>query len=155
MGYDALRKGRVSEIGRAYFITTVSKNREPLFNDLYVARIVIKTMKCLHDENYVNSLSWVLMPDHLHWLFQLSDSRLYEFETSLSIVMKRLKSISAQDINKYLNRDGSVWQKAYYDRGLRDNESLKKTARYIVANPLRAGLVDNILEYSHWDAQWL
>ncbi|MCW9047708.1 MAG: transposase [Gammaproteobacteria bacterium] len=100
-----------------------------------MARIVIKTMKCLHDENYVNSLSWALMPDHLHWLFQLSDSYSNKFEATLPSVMKRLKSISAKDINQYLNRDGSVWQKAYYDCGLRNNENLKRTARYIVANP--------------------
>jgi len=104
----------------------VTKNREPLFNDFYVAGIVIKTMKCLHDENYIDSLSWVLMPDHLHWLFQLSDSHSNEFEATLPMVMKRLKSISAKDINQYLNRDGSVWQKTYYDHGLRDNEGLKK-----------------------------
>jgi len=95
------------------------------------------------------------MPDHLHWLFQLSDSYPNKFEAALPTEMKRLKSISAKDNNQYLNRDGSVWQKAYYDRGLRDSESLKKTARYIVANPLRAGLVNNISEYPHWDAHWL
>jgi len=28
-------------------------------------------------------------------------------------------------------------------------------ARYIVANPIRAGLVDNIGQYPYWDAVWL
>jgi len=155
MGYDALRKGRISETNRAYCVTTVTQNREPLFNDLYVARIVINTMKTLHNENYVDSLSWVLMPDHLHWLFQLGDNCSNKLEPTLSVVMKRLKSISAQSINRYLNRNGSVWQKAYYDRGLRDNEDVTQIARYIVANPLRAGLVEYIENYSHWDAAWL
>jgi len=155
MGYDALRKGRQSESNRAYCVTTVTRNREPLFNDLYVARIVINTMKTLHNENYVNSLSWVVMPDHLHWLFQLGDNSSNEFEPTLSSVMKRLKAISAQSINQYLNRKGSIWQKAYYDRGLRDNEDIKQIARYIVANPLRAGLVECVEKYPHWDAAWL
>jgi putative transposase len=28
-------------------------------------------------------------------------------------------------------------------------------ARYIVANPLRAGLVNRVEDYSHWDSIWL
>jgi REP element-mobilizing transposase RayT len=155
MGYNALRKGRVSEINRAYCVTTVTKNREPLFSDFYAARIVINTMKNLHSESCVSSLAWVLMPDHLHWLFQLNADRSNEFESGLSVVMKRLKASSACAINDYLKRTGSVWQKAYYDRGVRDNEDTQKIARYIVANPLRAGLVENISEYPHWDANWL
>ena len=35
------------------------------------------------------------------------------------------------------------------------DEDLKKTARYIVANPLRAGLVKRLGDYPHWDALWL
>jgi len=155
MGYNALRKGRISESNRAYCITTVTKNREPFFYDLYVARIVINTMRNLHKENYVNSLSWVLMPDHLHWLFQLGENRSNEFEPTLAVVMKRLKAASACAINDYLQRTGSIWQKAYYDRGVRDGEDIQKIARYIVANPLRAGLVQHVAEYPHWDASWL
>ncbi|MFV3292807.1 transposase, partial [Pseudomonas sp. NY11955] len=28
-------------------------------------------------------------------------------------------------------------------------------ARYIIANPIRAGLVSRVGDYSHWDAVWL
>ncbi|MFV3290267.1 transposase, partial [Pseudomonas sp. NY11955] len=28
-------------------------------------------------------------------------------------------------------------------------------ARYIVANPIRAGLVSRVGDYPHWDAVWL
>jgi hypothetical protein len=28
-------------------------------------------------------------------------------------------------------------------------------ARYVVANPLRAGLAQSLGHYSHWDAVWL
>ena len=70
-------------------------------------------------------------------------------------MVKRLKGISAQRINNYAGRSGSVWQKAYYDRAIRKNEDIKQLSRYIIANPLRAGLVENIGLYSHWDAKWI
>ena len=149
MSYQKLRLGRLSEKGRVYFITTVTQHRSPLFNDIYCARVVVTNMKRIHSDGWVRSLSWVVMPDHVHWLFQLND------KMELPVVIKHFKARTARQLNRKLNRSGSVWQKAFYDRALRDGEDLQQTARYIVANPLRAGLVENIEDYSHWDAVWL
>jgi hypothetical protein len=38
---------------------------------------------------------------------------------------------------------------------VRQDEDLHKMARYIVANPLRANLVERIGNYALWDAVWL
>ena len=149
MSYNELRKGRFSEADQIYFVTTVTDRRKQLFADLNSARIVINTMKSLHESEYVNSLSWVLMPDHLHWLFQLGE------KVTLPSVVKRMKAISARTLNRELNRQGQVWQRSYYDRGIRRNEDIKQLSRYIIANPLRANLVKEIGEYSHWDAVWI
>ena len=149
MSYQKLRTGRLSEPGRAYFITTVTQHRIPLFYDLYCARVVINNMRRIHIDAWVESLSWVVMPDHVHWLFQLTDKK------NLSVVVKYFKARTAQQLNKKLNRSGRLWQKAFYDRAIRDGEDLRQIARYIVANPLRADLVENIEDYPHWDACWL
>ena len=85
----------------------------------------------------------------VHWLFQLTDS------ATLSSVMKGFKAWSAQRVNCYLGRQGTLWQKAFYDHAVRKDEDVRGIARYIVANPLRSGLVKNIGDYPHWDAIWL
>ena len=149
MTYNDLRKGRFSEANRIYFITTVTHNRRKIFNDFNSARIAVNSMRRLHECDHVQSLSWVAMPDHLHWLIQLSD------EHTLAEVVKRLKAQSAHSINRYLNGSESVWQRSYFDRCLRKEEDVKGVSRYIVANPLRAGLVKEIGDYPHWDAVWL
>ena len=150
MSYDNLRKGRYSEGRRAYFITAVLAERENrFFSDLYCARRVVAEMRALHDDRSVNSLAWVIMPDHVHWLFQLGE------RLDLSAAVKRFKARSAHRVNAYLDRRGPLWQKAFYDRGIRDNEDIRGIARYIVANPLRAGLVETIGDYPLWDATWL
>ncbi len=102
MSYNDLRIGRYSESNRIYLITTVTYKRKALFDNLYSARIVIQTMKQLDNNGIVDSLSWVVMPDHLHWLIQLSD------EYSLPDVIKRLKAVSARHLNQHLNRKGSI-----------------------------------------------
>ncbi len=150
MPYNDLRKGRHSEAWRAYFVTAVLAERKQRYFDNFAStRLVVAEMRTLHESGAVHSLAWVVMPDHLHWLFQLGDSM------SLSALMKGFKARSAQRVNYHLKRRGPLWQKAFYDHAVRKEEDVKAIARYIVANPLRAGLVDNIGDYPYWDAIWV
>ena len=143
-----LRHGRVSEKGRGYLLTVVVHERRQLFSDWQVGRLLVAEMKRAHDEQWVNSIAWVIMPDHFHWLVQLERS-------SLAKLMQSVKSRSTLTINRALNREGGFWQSGYHDRAIRDNEELRPFARYIVANPLRAGMVERIGDYPLWDACWL
>jgi REP element-mobilizing transposase RayT len=52
-------------------------------------------------------------------------------------------------------RPNAIWQDGYHDHALRSEENLQDAARYIVMNPVRAGLVESIREYPLWDAKWL
>ena len=88
------------------------------------------------------------MPDHFHWLVELHNG-------DLPRLMQRTKSRSARAVNKARQSFGVLWQKGYFDRALHREEDLKAMARYIVANPLRAGLVEHIGQYPLWDAIWL
>lgn len=150
MPYSDLRKGRHSEPGRVYFVTTVLAERERrYFADFDCARLVVQVMRSLQQEHDVDSIAWVIMPDHIHWLFQLGPN------AALSEVMKKFKARSALAVNRHLHRQGPLWQKAFYDHALRDEDDIRGIARYIVANPLRAGLVDGLGQYAFWDAKWL
>jgi REP element-mobilizing transposase RayT len=150
MSYDALRKGRYSEPQRAYFITTVLAERgRRYFSDLSCARCVVIEMRALHDAGALSSLAWVIMPDHVHWLFQLGEA------LDLSALVKRFKACSARRVNEHLKRQGALWQKSFYDHALRKGEDIRGVARYIAANPLRAGLVKHLGDYPLWDAMWL
>lgn len=149
MTYDALRKGRISLPHHAYLITTVTHNRVPWFKQFNLARTTIHEIVRLHTMDQVNTIAWVLMPDHLHWLVQLKD------HAALHDVMKSFKGRSSRRTNLLLNRKGPIWQRAYHDHALRENENIRDMALYIILNPLRAGLVNNIGEYPYWDVNWL
>ena len=149
MSYDDLRKGRFSNPGYIYSITTVTQNRSLYFLKIDIGRLVVCEMKRLHDEGEVRSIAWVLMPNHLHWLFQLGE------QGDLAQVIKSFKARSARRVNKALGRKGTLWQRAYFDHAIRKEENIREIARYIISNPIRAGLVSNIGNYSLWDAVWL
>jgi REP element-mobilizing transposase RayT len=97
-----------------------------------------------------DTLAFVVMPDHFHWLLQLGE------ETTLSCVVQSMKSFSAHRIVPMIGSEGrKIWQAGFHDHAVRREEDLAGIARYIVANPLRAGLVDAIGDYPLWDALWL
>jgi putative transposase len=150
-----LRKGRVSQPNQAYLITAVTANRKKVFADFYPARLLIHCLRQQHDLGQVESLAFVVMPDHLHWLMVLQAG------ASLSEVMRRVKGGSAYLINACRRQHEvsveikPLWQEGFHDHALRSEEDMRRTARYLVANPLRAGLVSKIGDYPHWDAKWL
>lgn len=133
-----LRKGRYSEPGRAYLITTVTADRNPVFNHWQTGRILVSELRKTTELGLVDTLAWVIMPDHLHWL-------MVPGQANLPTIMRRIKSRSAIAINKRSLHNGQIWQKGYHDHALRRDEELKSVARYIIANPLRAGIVKRIV----------
>ncbi|WP_395608171.1 REP-associated tyrosine transposase [Pseudomonas sp. B22129] len=143
-----LRRGRFSESGRAYLVTAVVYQRRPLFTDFRLGRLLVAELKQAHDLGLISSLAWVIMPDHFHWLFELRSATLPQ-------VMKRVKSRSTLTINRACAAHGAFWQSGYHDQATRAEDDLIRIARYIIANPLRAGLVEHIGDYPLWDAAWL
>ena len=145
---NQLRRGRYSESGRLYLLTTVTHKRHPLFLDFHHARTVIRFLRMADQEGSCQSLAWVVMPDHAHWLVELND-------VSLSTLMRYFKARSSRALHKAGSLSPPIWQAGYHDRALRRDEDVVKVARYIIANPLRAGLVDKVGNYPHWDAVWV
>jgi hypothetical protein len=58
-------------------------------------------------------------------------------------------------VNRLRQTEGALWDKGFHDRAIRKDENLKNAARYLIANPLRAGLVKDIGDYPYWNAAWL
>jgi len=138
-----LRKGRFSNPGMVYVITIVTRNRKAVFSDFSSARSLIQVLRGHEQRGFAQTLCFVVMPDHLHWMMQLQESK------TLAQAIQALKSVTSRKLGR------TLFQRGYHDHAVRKDEDLKAMARYIVANPLRAGLVTHINDYSHWDAIWL
>ena len=135
--------------GQVYHVTTTTLGRRPLFADYRVACIAARSLSDRVIWRDAKLLCWSLMPDHWHALIQLCDGG------SISAVVNRVKSISARAINRHLRTEGGIWARAFHDHALRADEDLVSTARYILANPIRAGIADSLRRYPFWDAVWL
>ena len=142
-----LRIGHRSLPSQIYLVTTVTHGRTPVFRDMVAGRRVVQVMRDY--QRSTETLCYVIMPDHFHWLFQLYPGY------RLSEVVGGVKRNSALKVNRLLHREGKLWQDGFHDRALRRDEDLRAVARYVVANPIRAGLVEHIGDYPLWDVVWL
>ncbi len=123
----ALRLGRHSQPGQVYLVTTVTQGRTPCFLDFRLARSVIQVLAQTQERERAQTLAYVLMPDHLHWLLSLGP------RDDLSRLVRDLKAIAAHRIGRPL------WQKGFHDRALRSEESVIDVARYVIQ--IRCGQV--------------
>ncbi|WP_255364595.1 transposase [Luteibacter sp. UNC138MFCol5.1] len=146
-GQAALRIGRTSEPGRIYLVTTCTWNRAPLFRNHRAARAACRTIHSERSWRDASCIAWVLMPDHWHGLIHLRESE-------LSKVVEAMKS----RVTKALRAEGRVspvWQRAFHDRAIREDDDVKAAARYVIANPVRAGLVARVGDYPYWNTVWI
>lgn len=148
-GHRALRKGRCSQPGGIYLVTFTTADRKPLFRDTRLAMAACRGLAPGTHAEGANPVCWVLMPDHFHALVQLGGA------TSLPRWVQRLKALATMECHRDGGAPVRVWSRAFHDHALRQEEDVSATARYVLANPIRAGLVDDVLSWPYWDANWL
>ena len=145
MTYNDLRRCRRSIEGQAYLLTAATHRRRPIFASFPEACAVARAIaQSERDEDWA-VFAWVIMPDHVHLLVQLK-------RRSLDVAMKGFKGRSSRSIGSLGGVSGPVWQPGFHDRALRREESVEDAARYICANPLRAGIVSSLRAYPFWSA---
>ena len=143
-GYRQLRKGRHSIPGFYYSLTVCTLDKRPLLANTEAADIIFKSFDWLEANDRLEWFCVVVMPDHIHGVIQLGSKQ------TLPRLMQSFKSFTAKEINARLGRSGSLWQDAYYEHGIRRDESLKAIIRYCYENPVRRGLVKVAKDYPYW-----
>lgn len=101
---------------------------------------------CLHypDGKEYKLVCYTIMPNHFHLVFEL-----LEKNKGISKIMQSIKGISAIRINKLFNKTGKFWQDESYDRLIRDDIEFYFVVRYVLLNPVKAGLVDDWKNWEH------
>jgi putative DNA methylase len=70
----------------------------------------------------------------------------------LSTIMHSLKSYTANEANKVLERSGRFWQRESYDHWVRDEPELVRIAEYIANNAVSANLAANAWDWPYCSA---
>lgn len=138
------------EFHRSYFkqfdkFLDAQKDGNRWLNDPSIASTVADAIQYRNGKRY-DLLSYCIMPNHVHLLVTITDEQEPGEKvryTHLTSVLQSLKSYTAIECNRKLGRIGQFWQRESYDRVIRDQKELEWTIRYIIYNPVAAGLVKN------------
>jgi REP element-mobilizing transposase RayT len=121
-----------------------------------IAGIVEESIR-FRDGTKYDLYSHCIMPNHVHMVFKLlgegregpiesdgNDSADTDWSRSLhpvTDILASLKKHSALEANRILGRRGAFWKGESYDHVVRDSEELERIIRYVLLNPVKAGLV--------------
>lgn len=139
MSSPRLSIGRIQLAGIYYAITTNTRDRRPLLRDDIGWLVTIAIRNAEHDL-HVENQAWVVMPDHVHWIFELR-------ARSMSQVVARKKSQVTRACSSFSGRSNSFWQEGFYDHRVRTEADLYAQSTYIIHNPVRKGWVISPSEF--------
>jgi putative DNA methylase len=101
--------------------------------DERIAKLTEDSLLFHHSTKY-KLTAWVIMPNHIHLLATpLEDMELRD-------IAHAIKSYTAHEANRLLNRQGQFWQHEPFDRYIRNQKHFVSVIRYIETNPVKAGL---------------
>jgi REP-associated tyrosine transposase len=123
-----------------YSLTFCTHTRAALFITAERVDLVMGQILRSASEQVGEILVYCFMPDHLHLLVVMhSDS------SDCLRFISRAKQFSGYHYQQTFGH--RLWQRYGFERTLRDDEDMLEVARYILANPVRKGMVERAEAY--------
>jgi putative transposase len=138
--------------GATWFFTVNLLERRD--NDLLVRRIDL-LRHCVAVERARRPfavLAWVVLPDHMHWLWRLPPgdadypTRWRRIKTDFSLGLPPGERRSP--VRRRRGERG-IWQRRYWEHRIRNDADLQRHIDYIHHNPVKHGLVDRSADWPH------
>jgi REP element-mobilizing transposase RayT len=120
--------------GGVYHVTARGNDRRRIFEDDADCARFLTVLATMVDRHRVLCHAYCLMVNHYHLLVQTPDA-------NLSRAMRHLNGVYTQRFNRRHERCGHVLQGRFGAKLIDGDAYLREVCRYIVLNPVRAGLV--------------
>ena len=125
---------RIEFSGALYHVTTRGDRREAIYEDDDDRRIFLEVLgQVVADFNWICH-AYCLMSNHYHLVVETPDG-------NLSKGMRQLNGVFTQSSNRRHGRTGHLFQGRYKAILVDGDSDLLELARYVVLNPVRAGVV--------------
>ena len=123
-----------------YLLTTCTAERRAILQtaDL-VGAVKARLFQACAVEGF-SAMAYCFMPDHCHVLLLAGRD-----DSSFRSVVRRFKQTSSFDYSRDSGK--RLWQAGYHDHVLHSDEATVSVAKYVLANPVRAGLVQRFEDY--------
>lgn len=140
---------------QTYFVTTNINNRFSIFVDTKTKRpiedrcqVLIQSLNYYREKFGFLFHGFVFMPDHIHLILTVGP------KGTIWEIMRDWKSRSAFEINRLMGQRGTLWQGDFWEHAIRNELDYTEKMNYIHLNPVRAGLVDDPIQWKYSSAAW-
>jgi REP element-mobilizing transposase RayT len=124
---------RIEYDGAVYHVTSRGNAKKPIFKDDIDRRLFLNILEKVTKRYNWLCHAYCLMGNHFHLAIETPDG-------NLSKGMKHLNGVYTQTFNKKNRRVGHVFQGRYKAILIQKESHLLEVCRYIVLNPVRAGI---------------
>ena len=125
---------RIEYPGAVYHVTARGNEKRDVFRDDSDREVFLSTLQRVNNRYNWICHTYCLMGNHYHLLIETPDG-------NLSIGMRYLNGVYTQLFNKRYGRTGHLLQGRYKAVLIQKDEHLLEVCRYVVLNPVRAGMV--------------
>jgi REP element-mobilizing transposase RayT len=151
-------KFQISRDSQALFVTTVAKNRLPVFRSDEIKLVTCRALDEARRSGDFLMFAYVIMPDHLHLVTDCPN-------TSADL-LRRVKGLTGRRVIDYLKEQGyesslaklrhdqwkrkhthSLWQQEKNVLSIFSEAMFMQKVNYIHLNPVRADLVERAIDY--------
>jgi REP element-mobilizing transposase RayT len=123
-----------------YHVGTRGVEQRPIYLDDRDRRLFLQLFADVVQRNDWIVHVFCLMTNHYHLVVE-------SVRQQLSCGLHRLNGVYAQTFNRRYKRTGHLFGERFWSGLIESDEELEATCRYVLANPVRAGLCDH-------PAQW-
>ena len=132
--------------GGVYFFTLVSHQRCPILIEPTFRVALREAWEATRSERPFETPAVVLLPDHLHCLWRLPEGD-DDYSTRWRMIKTRVtRALGGRAApvgsSRERRREGSVWQRRFWEHVIRDETDLKRHTDYIHYNPVKHGHVE-------------
>ena len=137
--------------GNTFFFTVVTFNRQPVLTGESARKCLRESIEITRRSQPFHIIAFVLLPDHLHAIWQLPDndadysSRWQKIKSLFSKSWK--KSLDVPSSSRQKRQEQTIWQRRFFEHTCRDETDLNRCVDYIHVNPVKHKLVEKVRDW--------
>ena len=150
------RYRRADTRGGTYFFTVVTYRRREILTEPESRAILRAVINKVKRDHPFTIDAWVLLPDHIHsiWTLPPGDN---EYAKRWGMIKagfsKQVKSLFHREEwmneTKSRRREGTIWQRRYWEHQIRNEEDYRKYMDYLHYNPVKHGWVRRVIDWPY------
>ena len=151
---------RFLQKGGIIFLTIVTHNRKKLFADPQNVQRLRKAIATVKSEMPFEILGAVVLPDHLHFLWQLPpednnySKRVGKIKVAFTKSFRQENPVTEEkSLSRQKHRESNIWQRRFWEHTIKDELDFAQHLDYIHYNPVKHGLVScpHLWKYSSFN----